>query len=125
MSLTGKPLLALLFLLAVGMPVGTVVLWNRLRCPRAVKGVARFGMLVTCQLTALAAVGAYVNRDFEFYTSWGDLFGTSQPRFEIQDGPGNDGQARPVPGGMAAFHEYGHGAMVITYKGPASGIERQ
>lgn len=57
--------------------VATVVLWNRLRGPRAVRMAARFGMVVTGQALATVAILAYVNVAYgSFFVSWSDLFGS-------------------------------------------------
>jgi enterochelin esterase-like enzyme len=57
--------------------VATVVLWNKLRGPRAVRLAARFGMVVTGQALATVAILAYVNVAYgSFFVSWSDLFGS-------------------------------------------------
>lgn len=79
MSLLGTPLLVVLAGLAVGIPVATVLLWSRVRGPSVVRGGARFGLLLSGQLATVALVAAVANNYGQFYTSWGDLLGSSAP----------------------------------------------
>ncbi|MFJ6794845.1 alpha/beta hydrolase [Streptomyces sp. NPDC091268] len=76
MSLTGTPLFAtavVLTALAVLLPL---LLWGRARGPAVVRVATRASMVVFAQATAIALVFIGVNRDMNFYASWGDLFGT-------------------------------------------------
>ncbi|MCT7352913.1 esterase family protein [Streptomyces sp. 15-116A] len=77
MSLTGTPFLctlAVLSVLALGLPL---VLWTRVRGPRAVRAVTRVLMLLFAQLTAVALVFTLVNNANQLYDDWGDLLGTA------------------------------------------------
>ncbi|NJP51771.1 esterase family protein [Streptomyces sp. SBST2-5] len=77
MSLTGTPFLctlAVLCALALGLPL---VLWSRVRGPRAVRALARVSMLLFAQLTAVALVFTLVNNANQLYDDWGDLLGTA------------------------------------------------
>ncbi|GAA1988531.1 alpha/beta hydrolase [Catenulispora subtropica] len=75
MTLTGMPLLLLAVCIAVAAPVGTYVLWNRLRGPRPVRAAARFGLIGLCQATVLLLAGLLINNHFGLYASWNDLLG--------------------------------------------------
>lgn len=75
MELLGVPLLVLLGVVALLVPVATVLLWSRVRGPRIVRAGTRLGMLLTGQLVTVLLVAALANDYGQFYTSWGDLFG--------------------------------------------------
>ncbi|MFI9824110.1 alpha/beta hydrolase [Streptomyces sp. NPDC052013] len=77
MSLTGTPFLctlAVLSVLALGLPL---VLWKRVRGPRAVRAVTRVLMLLFAQLTAVALVFTLVNNTNQLYDNWSDLLATA------------------------------------------------
>jgi len=73
MSITGTPLLWVLGVLAVGLPVLTVLAWSRLRGRRSVVVPARWVMVVASQLAAVLLVGAALNDYGYFFGSWSDL----------------------------------------------------
>jgi enterochelin esterase-like enzyme len=75
MSLTSNWTLVVLFALALGAVVATVVLWTRVRGPGWVRWPTRFSLIVACQLTACLVLGALVNNYGQFYTSWSELLG--------------------------------------------------
>lgn len=75
-ALTGIPLMVLLATLAVVVPVATLVLWSRLRGPRAARWACRLGMLLAGQLATVLLVCAVANNFALFYSSWGELLGT-------------------------------------------------
>jgi enterochelin esterase-like enzyme len=78
LSLQGvETLVAFGLLLAVVM-IGTAVAWPRLsgRDPR--HWLARIGLILLCQVSALVLVAIVVNRLFDFYVSWGELMGLQQ-----------------------------------------------
>ena len=77
MSLLGAPLLALLAVLAVGLPLATWVLWSRWRGPRPVRTLQRLASILLCQVSAVVLVAAAINDYGYFYASWSDLFGGS------------------------------------------------
>ena len=75
MSLTGSPLLVLVGVLAVLVPVLTIVVWRRLG-RRAIATVAgRIGLMVVSQVLAVSFVALSVNDSGYFYGSWSDLLG--------------------------------------------------
>lgn len=75
MALTGHAFLVLLVLATVGTPVLALLLWNRVRGRLTARTVQRLGMLVLCQVSALALVATLINNYFYFYASWSDLLG--------------------------------------------------
>lgn len=75
MSLLGTRLLVLLAILTVAVPVATVLLWSRVRGPRAVRIGTRLVMVLSAQLVAVLLAGAAINDYGYFYGSWSDLFG--------------------------------------------------
>ena len=77
MSLLGRPLLVLLALLVVGLPVASVLLWNRLGRRRLVRWTGRAVLLVGAQLSAVLLAGVALNDYGYFYTSWSDLLASS------------------------------------------------
>jgi pimeloyl-ACP methyl ester carboxylesterase len=136
MGLTGGIFLAVVVGTVVVLPVLTVVLWNRLRGPRAIRLAARLSLITLCQGTAVLLAALLINNSFQLYASWSDLFG--------QDGsPGQIDAARPVqlpPVGtsargitsptvrtypnMALFHQFGPAGYgyTTTITGPESKI---
>jgi hypothetical protein len=77
MSLTGTTFLYTLIALSVVAVVLPLLLWSRVRGPRAVRAVARVTMLMFAQGTAVALVFTMVNNANNLYDNWGDLLGTS------------------------------------------------
>lgn len=61
-----------LALAAVG---GTLVAWGRVRGPAALRVLQRIGLVLVCQLTAVAVVGVTLNRIDGFFATWTDVAG--------------------------------------------------
>ncbi|MFC8147661.1 alpha/beta hydrolase [Streptomyces paradoxus] len=76
MSLTGTPFLCTLVVLSVAALVTPLVLWSRIRGPRALRTAARALMLLFAQGTAVALVFTLVNNANDLYDNWADLLGT-------------------------------------------------
>ncbi|MFJ6557352.1 alpha/beta hydrolase [Streptomyces luteogriseus] len=76
MSLTGTPFLCTLVVLSVAALVLPLVLWSRIRGPRALRAAARALMLLFAQGTAVALVFTLVNNANNLYDNWADLLGT-------------------------------------------------
>jgi enterochelin esterase-like enzyme len=76
MSLTGTPFLYTLIVLFAIALVVPLLLWSRLRGPRALRAVARMLMLLFAQGTAVALVFVMVNNANGLYDNWADLLGT-------------------------------------------------
>jgi enterochelin esterase-like enzyme len=77
MALTGRSFLALCVLSAVALPAAALLLWPRVRGRPVLRGLQRLTLIGACQLTAVVLIAVLVNNSFGFYTSWGDLLGTS------------------------------------------------
>lgn len=117
MGLTGGYFLAAVIGAVVALPVATVLLWNRLRGPRPVRGAQRFGLIILCQGTAVLLAALMINNSFQLYTSWSDLFGWNGAPGRIEGaakplalttGLAQTGQPtgdRPLPN-AALFHPY-------------------
>lgn len=76
-GLTSRWFAILLFAVAIAAVAGAVLLWSRVRGPRAVRLAARVGMIVLCQVTAIFVVMVTVNNQYGFYASWDDLLGNA------------------------------------------------
>ena len=87
MSLVGLPLLLLVGAAALVAPVVTGLVW-RSGGRRRLGVVGRVAAVLGCQALAVSLTFLAVNRDFVFYSSWGDLLGTSAtptPRIQTQN----------------------------------------
>lgn len=73
MPLLGRPLLALLGLLALALPILTLLLWRRASGARVLVVGRRLAMVALCQLAAVSFVAAAANNYGDFYGSWSDL----------------------------------------------------
>ncbi|NUR84834.1 MAG: hypothetical protein HOY71_12185 [Nonomuraea sp.] len=123
MDLLGLPVLIGVIALAVVATTASVVLWKRLRGPHPLQILQRVGLILLCQVTALAAVGASVNREYEFYASLGELVsGGEQTATRVLDAPPTG--TSPAPR-TVRFTPYGDGVQVATVYGPASRIRAQ
>ncbi|MET7490166.1 alpha/beta hydrolase-fold protein [Streptomyces sp. NPDC005538] len=76
MSLTGTPFLYTAVVLTVVALILPLVLWSRLRGPKAVRVAARALMLLFAQGTAVTLVFVMVNNQNNLYDNWADLLGT-------------------------------------------------
>ncbi|MCI3273260.1 esterase family protein [Streptomyces cylindrosporus] len=76
MSLTGTPFLYTLIVLFAIAIVVPLVLWSRMRGPKALRLAARMLMLLFAQGTAVALVFVLVNNANSLYDNWADLLGT-------------------------------------------------
>ncbi len=75
MELTSGGLIALLFVVALGVTGATVWLWPKY----AGRMLTRAGLLLSSQATLALAIVAWINSYFIFYATWGDLFGNEPP----------------------------------------------
>jgi S-formylglutathione hydrolase FrmB len=96
MGLTSNKVLALAFVCAALLFIGTVWLWPRLarRNWRAVGG--RVGLLLATQLVLFASVGLGANQAFGFYASWADLFGRETDQGVVVDHTALRGAGGPL-----------------------------
>ena len=97
MALLGTPLIVVLALVAVSIPVATVLLWSRLRGPLPARNLVRVSMLLAGQVATVLLAAVLANDYGQFYTSWGDLVGSSA--------------------GPAAVRDFGAGAVPATRSG--------
>lgn len=125
MDLLGLPALIGVITLAVLVTVLSVVVWKRLRGPAVAQVLQRLLLIVLCQVTALAAVGVSVNRQYEFYATLGEFLDENS----AQAAPPPQHVVDPPPSaatGNVKFVPYGKdGVRVATVSGPASGIRAQ
>ena len=77
MGLTDTRTFYLFGLLALAAPVASLLLWNRVRGPRAARTALRIALVVSCQLTAVLSVGVAANDWGAFYPSWSSLLGAA------------------------------------------------
>ncbi|MFD3549103.1 alpha/beta hydrolase [Streptomyces sp. NPDC058655] len=78
MSLTGTPLFVTVVALTAAAVLLPLAVWSKVRGPAVVRLATRCSMVVFAQATAVALVFVGLNRDMNFYASWGDLFGTGK-----------------------------------------------
>jgi S-formylglutathione hydrolase FrmB len=76
-GLTGTATLVVVILAAVVSPVACLGCWSRVRGPRSVRTGTRLALFAACQLSTTALVGVLVNNYGQFYSTWGDLLGTT------------------------------------------------
>ena len=76
MSLTGTPFLYTAVVLTIVALILPLVLWSRMRGPKAVRVAARALMLLFAQATAVTLVFVMVNNQNNLYDNWADLLGT-------------------------------------------------
>lgn len=75
MSLTSTAALIAAALLTATAIAACLRLWNRLRGPQVVRLASRLGLIVVCQLLAIALTGLAINSQARFFTSWSELLG--------------------------------------------------
>jgi enterochelin esterase-like enzyme len=107
-------LLVLLAVLALALPVATLMLWSRLRGPRAVRATARLSLVGASQVAAVVFVAAALNDYGYFYASWSDLLGQSSSVGQ----PSSAAPGHPAAAGAAA-------GTATTAGPPAVSVVRQ
>ena len=95
MSLLGTPLLVLLCVLAVALPVATVLLWPRVRGGGRTRFAQRIALVVACQLAGTMLVAVSLNDYGDFYSSWSSLLRTRTQAASVGTAPG--ASAIPTP----------------------------
>jgi hypothetical protein len=98
-------LMVVLGMAAATLLAGMLWLWPALARRRAGAVLARIALLGGLQLSVLGLVFVYVNRTYEFYASWSDLFGTNYVAGKIvavQQGAGGAGAGAPGAGSQSA-----------------------
>ncbi|HEV2634724.1 MAG TPA: alpha/beta hydrolase-fold protein [Actinocrinis sp.] len=132
MGLTSGIFLAAAITAVAALPLATVLLWNRLRGPRAVRAAARFSLIGLCQGSAVLLAALLINNSFQLYLSWSDLLGEDGGPGRIQARmPVVQPAARPgsLPAGRALpnaglFHAFAAvaGVQATTITGPLSRV---
>lgn len=61
--------------LAIAAVAGTLVAWGRVRGPVVLRVAQRVGLVLLCQVTAIAVVGTAINRLDGFFATWTDVGG--------------------------------------------------
>ncbi|MGW3208561.1 alpha/beta hydrolase [Streptomyces sp. NPDC001135] len=135
MSLTGTPFLYTTIVLAVVALILPLVLWSRVRGPKALRAAARVLMLLFAQGTAVTLIFVLVNNQNNLYDNWADLLGTGnhvqQARDLGRDGTGGIAVKR-LPKVKQTFtaasgpgmHAAG-GVRVTQLKGRVSGVNAE
>ncbi|MER5518175.1 alpha/beta hydrolase-fold protein [Streptomyces sp. NPDC002763] len=135
MSLTGTPFLYTTIVLSVVALILPLVLWSRMRGPKAVRTVARVLMLLFAQATAVTLIFVVVNNQNDLYDNWADLLGTGDHVQQAanlgQDGTGGIALRRLpkvrqtfTAAEGAAMHAAG-GVRVTQLKGRVSGVNAE
>jgi len=91
----------------------TVFFWHKLVSKKLRHIFARVSIIIFIQIFALASTGITINRNGQFYASWGDLFGSKNQLAKIAVAPdllaqisGKDiKQAKTTAGGSLIFRE--------------------
>ncbi|MGW4913708.1 alpha/beta hydrolase [Streptomyces sp. NPDC004270] len=135
MSLTGTPFLYTTIVLSLVALILPLVLWSRMRGPKAVRTVARVLMLLFAQATAVTLIFVVVNNQNDLYDNWADLLGTGDHVQQAanlgQDGTGGIALKRLpkvrqtfTAAEGAAMHAAG-GVRVTQLKGRVSGVNAE
>ena len=129
MSLTGWPFLLLLLGIAAAVAVAVYVLWNR--WPTWSRLIARSVSLVVMMAMGAAVAGTLLNRSYDFYASFSDLFGRppNVRAFGVTDQPkASAGVDILTPDWLAAARaaaRHGRGSVLqVRLPGLRSGISR-
>ncbi|WP_037576590.1 alpha/beta hydrolase [Phaeacidiphilus oryzae] len=117
MSLTGTPFLILLAVLTVLAVAATLLLWGRMRGPRALRWTARLVLILICQATAICVVAVWINNSYGLYSSWNDLLGNDN---------GSATAAMPgPPASRAKFTRAQNGVLDTYFRGSHSKLSGQ
>jgi S-formylglutathione hydrolase FrmB len=123
MSLTGLPFLVVLIAVAAALIGATMALWNRWWWPWAVP--MRLVCLLLVMVTGVVLAADVVNREYDFYSSFGDLFGDVPVHGTIVSTAGPTALA-----GIQGWHALyrpgrGHGEVItVRLAGARSGLVR-
>jgi pimeloyl-ACP methyl ester carboxylesterase len=120
-GLTSRGFAILLLVVAVAAMAGAVLLWSRVRGPRAMRLAARVGMIVLCQVTAILVVMVMVNNEYGFYASWDDLLGNANTGGRAT--PAATPTVPPTPDYRATFTSYSQGFERASVRGWRSGTK--
>ncbi|MFI5685029.1 alpha/beta hydrolase [Streptomyces sp. NPDC051636] len=134
MSLTGTAFLRTTMVLSVVALVLPLVLWSRMRGPKALRVAARVLMLLFAQGTAVTLVVVLVNNSNNLYDDWADLLGTGNHVQQAAD-LGRDGTGgiafKRLPKVKQTFSTadgpgmHAAGGRVTQLKGRVSGVNAE
>lgn len=122
MGLLSNLTLAVALLLAAASVGACLALWNRLGSRAWLRCSGRVAMVVVAQLVAVLCAGLVLNKHYDFYTSWSELFGSPQVRTSDEHLalPSLDRAARAR---LVAAYRAGHSTVLpLTIPGDVSGI---
>jgi enterochelin esterase-like enzyme len=122
MNLLSSGTIALVAILAVAAPGVCLFMWNRVGGNRIVRIGVRASLLVTCQLLAVLLAGLVLNKSYDFYTSWSELFG--KPSLTTgTTSLGSHSADGPYTARLRAAFYAGHGTVIPwTIPGTSSGL---
>jgi enterochelin esterase-like enzyme len=125
-GLTGAPLLVLTALLALGLPVASLWLWQRLPGPRPVRVGGRLSLVVMAQAFAVLLALVSVNDQYLFFVSWQDLLGAPPTPGAITalSGPQLTGRSGTAPGTVGSVSNQADGGQLVrvTLRGTQSHV---
>ncbi|MCX3060930.1 alpha/beta hydrolase [Streptomyces beihaiensis] len=111
MELTSTSFFVTLNIVTFLMVLTTLFLWGKVRGPGWVRWPLRTGLIVLCQLTAIATVATVINNDYGLYASWDDLLGTEN---------GGTGNMTGPPATRAKFSPANGGVRTTYFRGERS-----
>jgi enterochelin esterase-like enzyme len=113
-GLTSGWLLGLMIVLAAALSVGTIWVWPKLARQGIKPVLARIGLFVGAQVSFLAVLLLAVNSYFIFYSSWGDLLGTTTAAGALQTNssgkPESGSPGHPLARSVTSFGSIKKGA---------------
>jgi enterochelin esterase-like enzyme len=101
MQLTGQPFLILTIILVPVSIAVALLLWGRVKGPKALQALARLAMLLFCQATAVTMVFVMVNNANLIYGSWDDLLGSDSHVRAVPNPPAAAAAGNAQPGNDA------------------------
>jgi enterochelin esterase-like enzyme len=125
MGLLSGTTIALAGVLALAAPAASLVLWNRLGPHRAVRITVRAVLLLAAQGFAVLFAALLLNKTYDFYTSWPEVFGHPTLTTAASSGrvPRMD---RLYEQRLGAAYRAGHGTVLpLAIPGSASGLPPQ
>src|SRR5947209_2944840 len=118
MSPVGLPVAIVLAVLTIAFPVTAVLVWRRVKGPRAVRGLQRLGLVVGAQLSAVLLLLVGVNDYGNLFTSWSQAYDSLTAPHDVrtitaQSSGDGDERIFGVPSGFVAGRPFGGGQPVV------------